>query len=226
MIKQRSFCYAGSCHNNLMEFCQDQTAVRTDGGKNTVVLCDGAGNSLYGGIAARICAETIAEHMQKNFEKYLFEESAAVKREVIQKLRRALSGYACAHHIDEKALASTILAVTMDNNGRFAGLHLGDGIILWKISGRKDLEIVSSPENGLDAGSTFLTMNCKMFYHLKFFRWRKPEAERILLITDGMFPILSQISNSSFDVGNEAGLQQLIRENHLFDDCSYGLLEL
>ena len=79
--------------------------------------------------------------------------------------------------IAPRLLATTILAISMDKNGRFIGVHLGDGCILWNINSSNRLQTVSSPQSGNTQNSTYLTMNCPLFYYLRFYRWTKTVPE-------------------------------------------------
>ena len=71
MIHVRSFRTAGKCHGFDISRCQDQIRILSDATQTTIVLCDGAGSSPYGGIAASVAASTLAGNLHLNFEQYL-----------------------------------------------------------------------------------------------------------------------------------------------------------
>ena len=51
--------------------------------------------------------------------------------------------------IDPRLLATTMLAISIDNDGRFVGVHLGDGMHLVERWQQSDLlKTVSSPQRG------------------------------------------------------------------------------
>ena len=66
--------------------------------------------------------------------------------------------------IDPRLLATTMLAISIDNDGRFVGVHLGDGSILWNVGSSDLLKTVSSPQRGDQPNSTYLTMNSPAFF--------------------------------------------------------------
>lgn len=226
MISIRSFCYAGNCHDNRMEFCQDQTAVVKGKERCTIVLCDGAGGSRNGKAAARLVADAIGSFMQDNFNNSLSGYVPDILRKTVQVINHTLLSYAEQHSIVPGELATTVMAVTMDNQGRFSGIHLGDGNILWQVKGEEGIQEISRPQNGLRPDTTFLTMNCPMFQYLRFFRWKKPEAKRIMLLTDGMDILKNQLTEDLFDAGNQEKLENIVKRKDPFDDCSYILMEL
>ena len=159
MIHIRSFRTAGKCHGFDISRCQDQIRILSDATQTTIVLCDGAGSSPYGGIAASVTASILARNLHSNFEQYLHNALPDIKMQLTRTINNELT---------------TILAISMDKNGRFIGVHLGDGCILWNINSSDRLQTVSSPQSGNTPNSTYLTMNCPLFYYLRFYRWTKP----------------------------------------------------
>ena len=129
--------------------------------------------------------------------------------------------------IDPRLLATTMLAISIDNDGRFVGVHLGDSDILWNVGGSDLLKTVSSPQRGDQPNSTYLTMNCPLFYYLRFLsldknlscqkdhpliRWNeRPERATHFPVS---FLCRIRISN-----------QKMINTRN-FDDMSYVLCEL
>ena len=112
--------------------------------------------------------------------------------------------------IDPRLLATTMLAISIDNDGRFVGVHLGDGSILWNVGSSDLLKTVSSPQRGDQPNSTYLTMNCPLFYYLRFYRWTKPGARRIILLSDGMNGLNAPLTSGIFSVQN----QDLLNQKH------------
>ena len=128
--------------------------------------------------------------------------------------------------IDPRLLATTMLAISIDNDGRFVGVHLGDGSILWNVGSSDLLKTVSSPQRGDQPNSTYLTMNCPLFYYLRFYRWTKPGARRIILLSDGMNGLNTPLTSGIFSVQNQDLLNQKMINTRNFDDMSYVLCEL
>lgn len=134
MIHVRSFRTAGKCHGFDISRCQDQIRILSDATQTTIVLCDGAGSSPYGGIAASVTASILARNLHSNFEQYLHNALPDIKMQLTRTINNELKKMAKEMQIAPRLLATTILAISMDKNGRFIGVHLGDGCILWNIN--------------------------------------------------------------------------------------------
>lgn len=226
MITVRYFRQAGKCHDYDLEKCQDHISIVSEANRTTIVLCDGAGSSPYGGEAARITADVLGKHLHENFKKYLYDSIPDIKRRLTQVVDNELIQAAKKININPGLLATTILAVCMDDEGKFIGVHLGDGFILWDVRGEDGLQTVSSPQRGYLPSSTYLTMNCPLFYYMRFYRWPKPEAKRIILLSDGMDCLHKDFNQDTFSQQNQKLLQEKMSAAKSFDDMSYILCEL
>ena len=226
MIHVRSFRTAGKCHGFDISRCQDQIRILSDATQTTIVLCDGAGSSPYGGIAASVTASILARNLHSNFEQYLHNALPDIKMQLTRTINNELKKMAKEMQIAPRLLATTILAISMDKNGKFIGVHLGDGCILWNINSSDRLQTVSSPQSGNTPNSTYLTMNCTLFYYLRFYRWTKPGARRIILLSDGMNSLNVPLTSGIFSVQNQDLLNQKMINTRNIDDMSYVLCEL
>lgn len=168
MIHVRSFRTAGKCHGFDISRCQDQIRILSDATQTTIVLCDGAGSSPYGGIAASVAASTLAGNLHLNFEQYLHGALPDIRMQLTRTVDTELKKMAKEMQIDPRLLATTMLAISIDNDGRFVGVHLGDGSILWNVGSSDLLKTVSSPQRGDQPNSTYLTMNCPLFITCAF----------------------------------------------------------
>jgi len=151
------------------------------------VVADGAGSSKAGLIAAQILAPRILHWICESFEEICYGDGEIVRRKAVQIITKCLRTYAVDHDIDETELACTLSAAAMDSKGRCLCINLGDGIILRQKEGhpKNVADIVSRPENGLIANSTYLTMNCNMWEHIRFYRWMDDTTTSIIMMTDG-----------------------------------------
>ena len=226
MIHVRSFRTAGKCHGFDISRCQDQIRILSDATQTTIVLCDGAGSSPYGGIAASVAASTLAGNLHLNFEQYLHGALPDIRMQLTRTVDTELKKMAKEMQIDPRLLATTMLAISIDNDGRFVGVHLGDGSILWNVGSSDLLKTVSSPQRGDQPNSTYPTMNCPLFYYLRFYRWTKPGARRIILLSDGMNGLNAPLTSGIFSVQNQDLLNQKMINTRNFDDMSYVLCEL
>ena len=226
MMKVRHFRQAGKCNDYDLKQCQDHISIVSEANRTTIVLCDGAGSSPYGGEAAKITADVLGKHLNNNFEWYLYDNISDTKRRLVQVIDNELIKTAKKMNINPSLLATTILAVCIDNEGKFIGVHLGDGSILWNVKGEDGIKTVSSPQRGYRPNSTYLTMNCPLFYYMRFYRWSKPEAKRIILLSDGMDCLHKNINQDTFLEQNQKLLQQKMIDAKSFDDMSYIVCEL
>ena len=78
----RSFRTAGKCHGFDISRWQDQIRILSDATQTTIVLCDGAGSSPYGGIAASVTASILARNLHSNFEQYLHNALPDIKMQL------------------------------------------------------------------------------------------------------------------------------------------------
>lgn len=226
MINIRFFQVAGKCHDFDLKKSQDQIVTLTDQYKSTIVLCDGAGSSLYGRIAAQIVSEVIGQALHKNFDENMYEPIKDIKRKLIFEIESKLQEKADELNINPYSLTTTIMAATMDQEGRYIGVHLGDGNMLWNCKNYEKIKRLSSPQRGYIPGTTYLTMNCPLMRYLRVYRYTKPETRRVILMTDGMDSLQEEYYSEMFLKENESALQQKMREAESFDDMSYIICEL
>ena len=90
MIHVRSFRTAGKCHGFDISRCQDQIRILSDATQTTIVLCDGAGSSPYGGIAASVTASILARNLHSNFEQYLHNALPDIKMQLTRTINNEL----------------------------------------------------------------------------------------------------------------------------------------
>ena len=171
-------------------------------------------------------ASTLAGNLHLNFEQYLHGALPDIRMQLTRTVDTELKKMAKEMQIDPRLLATTMLAISIDNDGRFVGVHLGDGSILWNVGSSDLLKTVSSPQRGDQPNSTYLTMNCPLFYYLRFYRWTKPGARRIILLSDGMNGLNAPLTSGIFSVQNQDLLNQKMINTRNFDDMSYVLCEL
>lgn len=225
MITVRFFQISGKYHDFDMDKCQDQLNIISDSERTTIVLCDGASSSPFGKLAAKETSKIIGQNLHENFERYLYNIIPDTKRRLTQLTDNKLMQVAKKMNLDARLLATTILAVSMDNEGNFIGIHLGDGSIQCNIKGKNQLLTVSSPQNGDHPNTTYLTMNCPLFFYMRFYRWQEPDTTRIILMSDGMDCIQNEITPDLFLPTNSDLLHQKMKTAESYDDMSYVLCE-
>ena len=183
-----SFSKVGSYHRALEMPNEDCVAsVKTPNGIVVSVICDGAGSKKAGGIAARILAPKILHWMATSFSEQYFSEGETVRRRLVGLVRRTLQEYADTSGVEECELGCTIMVGGVAPDGRCLCLNLGDGWILDQKKDNLDNQagIVSLPERGIVAQSTYLTSSSELFAHIRYYRWKDTETKKVILLTDG-----------------------------------------
>lgn len=178
---------AGKYHTALNMANEDCIATRKNDNLVVSAITDGAGGKTAGKEAAQILAPIMADWMFNTFLDQYYRCGDIVRREVVEIVSKNLKQYARTNGIDETDLACTLMVSAMDSDGHCLCIHLGDGVILRQNTGYDKIraDIVSAPENGLTRNTTFLTMNCNMWQHIRYCRWKDPNTEYIIMLTDG-----------------------------------------
>lgn len=179
------FSEAGNYHRAQEQANEDAIVSMTNDSVAVVVACDGAGSLGAGGIAAKLVSETVAKELLHTFDELYCLDSASARWNIAKAVTTCLSSYAEQHNLASSDLACTIVAAAMDIEDRCICFHLGDGIIFRRKIDSISWDTVSSPRNGLVKNTTYLTMNCNIWKHLQYYRWKDPKTESILLLTDG-----------------------------------------
>lgn len=187
-----SFTKAGRQHQRSAQANQDQLFGIRGHDRIAVCLSDGAGFSPYGREAARRVATITARLFYDRFWQLMVEKPDAVRSELCAALLPALQDYAAQANIPPEWMAATLVALAMDDQGRYICAHLGDGSILEQgpEQSSRQFQVVSAPSNGLFLNSTFLTMNSNLMFHLKICRSTVSSQRKLLLMTDGADQLL------------------------------------
>lgn len=187
MFKSKVISQPGIYHIHNHTLIEDHYSLKQNDALAVAVLCDGAGSAQYGSTAAKIISRLLSKYIYENFYTIFGALSDIVLREVTQMIDGKLIEYSNRKSIDVHEMASTVMAVAMDRNGRCICLHLGDGIILRKNKSDTEFDIVSSPQNGISENTTYLTMNCSIAEKMKFYRWNDDDIFELVLMTDGAY---------------------------------------
>lgn len=114
-----------------------------------------------------------------------FEHVDELRYELNKVIRDTISELASAEgeEIAEYASTLVIFAYTIQT-GNYVIIHLGDGSIIGQKKGG-DINMLSSPENGLTRNYTWLTTSQEAFCHLRIAFGNIKFYSRILLMSDG-----------------------------------------
>lgn len=179
------FSETGSCHRTRKQANEDAVVSKFNESVAVVVACDGAGGLNAGGNAAKVVSKIVADELLVKFNELYFSDSASARLKIAKTVTDYLNDYAGRNKLKSSDLACTIVAAAMDTEGRCICFHLGDGIIFRRKIDSISWDAVSSPRNGLAKNTTYLTMNCNLWHHLQYYRWKDSKIESILLLTDG-----------------------------------------
>lgn len=193
-----SYSCAGSFHTELNMPNEDYVVILEKENLVVSVITDGAGGKKAGKDAAQLIAPTLAEWIYTNFEALYYRNGDFVRGEAVWIINSCLKAYSQSHGYDETDLACTLMATAMDSEGRCLCLHMGDGIVLRRMAGAdiNRAEIVSPPENGVTSQETYLTMNCNMWKHIRYCRWKDLKTECIISLTDGAQTHIAMLDNA------------------------------
>lgn len=176
---------AGRYHKERNMANEDYASIAQNRQIAVISIADGAGAMGNGGDAANLVSEALKDELFKNFQEYYFSDGETAKRRISLLVNNLLTSHSKSKNLDPQSLACTIMVAAMDTEGRCVCFHLGDGIILRRKKSKTTWDVVSSPRNGIQSNTTYLTMNCNLWSNLQFYRWKDLEHESILLLTDG-----------------------------------------
>lgn len=189
---------AGKLHKELNMPNEDCVAILKNDNLVVSVITDGAGGKKAGKEAAQLIAPAFADWIYTNFWELYYRNGDFVRGEGVRIINSCLKVYAQSHGYEETDLACTLMAAAIDAEGRCLCLHMGDGVVLRRMAGQdiNRAEIVSPPENGLTSQETYLTMNCNMWRHMRYCRWKDPETECIISLSDGAQTHITKLDNA------------------------------
>lgn len=197
-MESYSYSQAGTFHVERNMANEDCVVTLKSDNLAVSVITDGAGGKKAGKEAAQLLAPAFAEWIFNTFLELYYRKGDFVRGEAVRIINSCLKAYARSHGCEENDLACTLMASAMDSKGRCLCIHLGDGVMLRRMDGDEtdQAEVVSLPENGPTAQTTFLTMNCNMWQHIRYCRWKDPNTECIISLTDGAQAHVAKMDNT------------------------------
>lgn len=248
-----SYTYRTSCghvtgrsHLKTSTPCQDYAATRIQHDFACIALADGAGSKKHSAYGAKAVVKAITRVLADRFEDMwaLSDSSPAeASSELIDCCRSALALQANKLGCEFSELASTLMFVA-HSRGRFLAGHVGDGCIIHR-QDDGDVTVLSHPDNGEYANTTFFVTDSKIHSHFRLYRGMSGQGSGFLVMSDGtaeslyrradkspaapaIQKILSWCSTASPKEMRAALTQNL---EHSFgaksaDDCSIGVLAL
>ena len=198
--------------------CQDRVHVERGAEVMCAALADGAGSRASSHIGADCVTRTVAGLACREFGQWW----AQPDRELAAYLIRR-----CLEELERQTppiyeLASTLLFVAADREGRYLSGHLGDGVQVRVVG--KEAQVFSAPENGEYENETFFLTGEDALEHFRLRRGQLTGAGSLLLMSDGMGESLYQRSSRTparacvtianwLREGEEEVIRQALEEN-------------
>ncbi len=233
-------CYLqGAKHKTQNQPCEDRTYTLTKNDVTAIALADGAGSHKYTHAAdgAECVTKTVCKFFCNNFDKfYETDDLSQLSAVLITVCRRALEEKKKDINVDDIArLSSTMLAVAVKNH-RYIACHIGDGVI-GKLTS-SGTAVISPPENGEFAGTTYFVTSSEADRHLHLYKGNTADDISYFLMSDGMQTyVYDEQSNCFYDAVRKMALllfkkngqgkltetmmKYMVEADPMSDDCSF-----
>ena len=228
----------GHIKNSIV--CQDKVYILSKksqkGQFHGLALCDGAGSKAFSHDGAEVISRYILQYILANFNR-IYQKNDT--NDITKAIEKRLTKYATKNSIEYNELASTLEFVAILDD-RFISGHIGDGVIGYI---KNDvLKVLSHPDNGEFANSTFFTTSNNIKKRLRIYKGYIKDISGFILMSDGTSDsfydmrkkeLISQckdiiywLKSDSIDEVNRAikhNLEKYISQRTQ-DDCSLGLI--
>lgn len=189
----------GARHKANGQSCEDRTYSLNKNGIYAIALADGAGSQKYTHSAdgAECVTKVICNFLCDNFEKIIQESD-------INQLKKVFE-YVCQKKLYELAkelkldsvmrLSSTLLAVATKGDDVVI-FHIGDGVI--GKTNNEECTVVSAPDNGEYANTTFFITSQNANEHINIKREKLNNTTAYFLMSDGVSEYIYNECNNEF----------------------------
>ncbi len=223
--------------------CQDRVAVlkknHSSGSFYAIALADGAGSYKNSQIGAEFISTSVLKYINSNFTR-LFYHTKNPQKSILSFIEKSLKNFSKEKNIDVKELSSTLLFLAVKNEKAFIG-HIGDGVI-GILNKKGKLEVISHPENGNFANSTYFTTTFDYKNRLRLKRIDFHDKMGAVLLSDGAAESLYDKRNKTLaficsniinwlETNEEEKVQKALYENlqnviskKTVDDCSIAIM--
>ena len=192
----------GTRHVRQGKVCQDRTAFLNENNVYSIALSDGAGNQKYtfSEYGAEVVTDTVTRFFCKNFDRfYEGKDEKELAKVLIAVLLRELRKKSEELGADSVVrLSSTLLSAAVKGD-KVIICHLGDGAI--GAVTVEDSRVISCPENGEFANSTYFVTGNKAAEHLKIIRKTIHDELGFFLMSDGTADYCYDDQNNCFRDG-------------------------
>lgn len=240
--KSASAYIQGQGHLQKSIPCQDRTYTLMEKDVNVISLADGAGSCKFSHFGAQVVTQITCENMVKIFDDLYNMNESQIQETIIEFVLKKLKTKASELETNIIDFSSTLLFVAIKNNKYIAG-HIGDGIIGYLSN--ESIDILSYPDNGEYANSTYFVTKSDARKYLRIYRGELTDITGFILISDGTaegglydkgnkkltlgaIKILEWLDNNLSSYVSSAlndNLEKIFKER-TDDDCSINLLKL
>ena len=183
MFKEFHYHVRGRGHVREGAPVQDRVRFISRGGVQVMCLADGAGSAAHSAIGAQALVDEGCAVLADRFSEFAeTTDGVALKMELLELLQAKLRNVATKHAVGVRDLASTFLCVAIAD-GKFIGMHVGDGVIGYVKSG--ELRLISRPDNNEFANQTTFVTSSRAVESARLFRGSLENVEGFILMSDG-----------------------------------------
>ncbi len=176
----------GARHKAKNQPCEDRTCSLSKNGVTVIALADGAGSKKYTHSAdgAECVTNTISKFFCNNFDKFYEKEDTDELCSVVMTIcQRALKNKSNEIDVDDIIKMSSTLLVIAVKDDKMIACHIGDGVI-GKLT-TKGTEVISAPDNGEFASTTYFITNPMADKHLHIIKDKTYDVISYFLMSDG-----------------------------------------
>lgn len=229
----------GASHKANATPCEDRTFSLSYNNVSAIALADGAGNSKYthSATGAECVTKVICNFLCNNFDKFYDNEDIDyLKKVIVSVCQKELHKLVLELKLDSPIrLSSTLLCVAVKNN-KSVICHIGDGVV-GKLTS-SGTQVVSAPDNGEFAGTTYFVTNANAEQHMEIIKENTADTCAYFLMSDGVseyvynkydnvfYNAVEKMSLMAFlDEGqkelNDTIEKYMINHDDKSDDCSF-----
>ena len=158
------WCYAtasvrGTSHIKAGTRLQDaKNCFEVKNSENESIFCavisDGAGSAQFGGQGASLACRLLGQAIKEHFRRFQHHPAESDVWDWIDEVRDAIQISASRRGVTARDFASTLILLIADKSSVAIG-HVGDGAVVGRHSSSGEWSLLSAPENGEYASTTY-----------------------------------------------------------------------
>jgi len=178
---------AGRKHRDKGMPCEDSSCSLSLNGVTVVCLSDGAGASRYthADLGSKCVVQTVCDLMVRHFDAFYYEPRESLVRSIlVAAIQAELTIISKEHSLPGMECMSATMLFCAVKDTRVIFGHIGDGIIS-QVTG-SGLQLITLPQNGDDASSTFFITLPYAQDYMRIIRTTTDDTHAYVLMTDGV----------------------------------------